>query len=221
MKVVVVDDSAEIAEVVSLCFKLRWSWANVLAACDGTSGLQLIEAETPDIVILDVGLPDMSGFEVLQEVRRFSQVPVIMLTVRGEDTDIAKGLELGADDYVTKPFSHIELIARVQAVLRRAQGLAVTDEERPFSSGKLFVDELSPDTIPTCGLTRTRLTFSIRDDVRQEEVTWVRCVATDSSGNRSSCGSAPYGGKPSAPSRRPCAWSSPREPPMMYWNTLK
>ena len=128
MKVVVVDDSAEIAEVVSLCFKLRWSGANVLAACDGSSGLQIIEAETPDMVILDVGLPDMSGFEVLQEIRRFSQVPVIMLTVRGEDTDIAKGLELGADDYVTKPFSHIELVARVQAVLRRSQGLSVTSE---------------------------------------------------------------------------------------------
>ncbi|MBU2608520.1 MAG: response regulator transcription factor [Chloroflexi bacterium] len=140
MKVVVVDDSAEIAEVVSLCFKLRWSGANVLAACDGTSGLQLIETETPDIVILDVGLPDMSGFDVLQEIRRFSQVPVIMLTVRGEDTDVAKGLEMGADDYVTKPFSHIELIARVQAVLRRSQGLSVTAEERPFSSGKLWVD---------------------------------------------------------------------------------
>ena len=63
-----------------------------------------------------------------------------MLTVRGEDTDVAKGLELGADDYITKPFSHIELIARVQAVLRRFQGLSVTDEERPFSSGKLSVD---------------------------------------------------------------------------------
>ncbi|GAH36499.1 unnamed protein product, partial [marine sediment metagenome] len=68
------------------------------------------------------------------------QVPVIMLTVRGEDTDVAKGLELGADDYIIKPFSHIELIARVQAVLRRVQGLPVTSEERPFVSGKLSVD---------------------------------------------------------------------------------
>jgi len=81
----------------------------------------------------------MDGFHVLREIRRFSQVPVIMLTVRGEDTDVARGLELGADDYVTKPFSHIELMARVQAVLRRVQGLPVT-EERPFVSGKLSVD---------------------------------------------------------------------------------
>jgi DNA-binding response OmpR family regulator len=82
----------------------------------------------------------MDGYQVLREIRHFSDVPVLMLTVRGEDTDVAKGLELGADDYITKPFSHIELIARVQAVLRRAQGLSVTNEERPFTGGKLSVD---------------------------------------------------------------------------------
>ncbi len=109
------------------------------SAATGAKGLELIEAENPDIVILDVGLPDMDGFQVLHELRRFSQVPVIMLTVRGEDVDVAKGLELGADDYITKPFSHIELVARVQAVLRRVQGLPVTSEERPFVSGKLSV----------------------------------------------------------------------------------
>jgi two-component system KDP operon response regulator KdpE len=140
MKVVVIDDSPEIIEVVALCFQLRWSGATVLSANDGAKGLELIEAENPDVVILDVGLPDMDGFQVLREIRRFSQVPIIMLTVKGEDTDVAKGLEMGADDYVTKPFSHIELLARVQAVLRRARATAVTTEERPFSSGKLSVD---------------------------------------------------------------------------------
>jgi two-component system KDP operon response regulator KdpE len=140
MKVVVIDDSPEIIEVVSLCFQLRWSGAEVLSANDGAKGLELVEAENPDVVILDIGLPDTDGFQVLREIRRFSQVPVIMLTVKNEDTDIAKGLELGADDYVTKPFSHIELIARVQAVLRRARGLSVTSEEQPFASGKLKVD---------------------------------------------------------------------------------
>ena len=139
MKVVVIDDSPEIIEVVSLCFQLRWSGANVVSAATGAKGLELIEAESPDLIILDIGLPDMDGFQVLREIRRFSQVPVIMLTVRGEDTDVVRGLELGADDYVTKPFSHIELMARVQAVLRRVQGLPVT-EERPFVSGKLSVD---------------------------------------------------------------------------------
>jgi len=140
MKVVVIDDSPEIIEVVSLCFQLRWSGTTLVPASEGAKGLELIEAENPDVVILDIGLPDMDGFQVLREIRRFSQVPVIMLTVKGEDTDIAKGLELGADDYIVKPFSHIELIARVQAVLRRVQGLPVTSDERPFVSGKLSVD---------------------------------------------------------------------------------
>jgi two-component system KDP operon response regulator KdpE len=140
MKVLVIEDDPGIIEVVSLCFQLRWSGTNVISAANGREGVALVENESPDVVILDIGLPDIDGYKVLKEIRRFSDVPVLMLTVRGEDTDVAKGLELGADDYITKPFSHIELIARVQAVLRRAQGLAVTDEERPFTSGKLSVD---------------------------------------------------------------------------------
>ena len=140
MKVLVIEDDPGIIEVVSLCFQLRWSGTTVISAANGREGVTLVETESPDVVILDIGLPDIDGYQVLKEIRRFSDVPVIMLTVRGEDTDVAKGLELGADDYITKPFSHIELIARVQAVLRRAQGLAVSDEERPFTSGRLSVD---------------------------------------------------------------------------------
>jgi DNA-binding response OmpR family regulator len=140
MKVLVIEDDPGIIEVVSLCFQLRWTGTTVISASSGRKGVELVETESPDVVILDIGLPDIDGYQVLKEVRHFSEVPVLMLTVRGEDTDIAKGLELGADDYITKPFSHIELIARVQAVLRRAQGLTVTDEEHPFVSGKLSVD---------------------------------------------------------------------------------
>lgn len=139
MKVVVIDDSPDVAEVVSLCFQLRWSGTTVVSASKGARGLELIETESPDVAILDIGLPDMDGIQVLRQIRNFSQVPVIMLTVRGEDADIARCLELGADDYIVKPFSHIELLARVQAVLRRVQGLPVTGE-RPFVSGKLSVD---------------------------------------------------------------------------------
>jgi len=139
MKVVVIDDSPDVAEVVSLCFQLRWSGTTVVSANEGARGLELIETENPDVAILDIGLPDMDGIQVLRQIRSFSQVPVIMLTVRGEDADIARCLELGADDYIVKPFSHIELLARVQAVLRRVQGLPVTGE-RPFVSGKLSVD---------------------------------------------------------------------------------
>ena len=140
MKVLVIEDDPGIIEVVSLCFQLRWSGTTVVSASTGNQGLELVESESPDVVILDIGLPDVDGYQILKEIRRFSDVPVLMLTVRSEDTDVARGLELGADDYITKPFSHIELIARVQAVLRRAQGLPVTDEERPFITGKLSVD---------------------------------------------------------------------------------
>jgi len=152
LKVVVIDDAPDIVEVVTLCFQLRWSGTDVLSAGEGGKGLELIEVENPDIVILDINLPDMDGFTVIRELRRFSQVPVIMLTVKGEDTDVAKGLELGADDYMVKPFSHIELIARVEAVLRRVRGLPVTSEERPYESGKLTVNfasnEVSVDGKP-------------------------------------------------------------------------
>ena len=140
MKVLVIEDDPGIIEVVSLCFQLRWSGTALISATNGAKGLELVETESPDVVILDIGLPDVDGYQVLREIRRFSDVPVIMLTVRSEDTHIARGLELGADDYITKPFSHIELLARVQAVLRRAQGLSVSEDERPFSAGKLSVD---------------------------------------------------------------------------------
>ncbi|MCK4863077.1 MAG: response regulator transcription factor [Dehalococcoidales bacterium] len=172
MKVLVIEDDPGIIEVVSLCFQLRWSGTTVISAANGQKGIELVENESPDVVILDIGLPDMDGYQVLKEIRRFADVPVLMLTVRGEDTDIAKGLELGADDYITKPFSHIELIARVQAVLRRAQGLAVTDEERPFTSGKLSVDFnrnevlISGESIKLTSTERKLLYYLIRNEGR-------------------------------------------------------
>ena len=140
MKALVIEDDPGIIETVTLCFQLRWSNATVVSASEGARGLEMVEQESPDVVILDVELPDTDGFQVLRELRTFSQVPVIMLTVRGEETDVARGLELGADDYVTKPFSHIELLARVQAVMRRSQGTSVSSEERPFTSGKIYID---------------------------------------------------------------------------------
>ena len=140
MKVLVIDDAPDLVEVVRLCFELRWPDATVLSAGDGASGLELVKAESPDVIILDIGLPDMDGYEVCREIRHWSDVPIIMLTVKSEDTDIVKGLELGADDYITKPFSHIELLARVQAVLRRVQMLPLESGEQPFTSGDLRVD---------------------------------------------------------------------------------
>ena len=140
MKVLVIDDDPDVAQVISLCFEMRWPQTATVSAVDGTEGLSLIEVESPDVVILDVGLPEMNGFEVCREIRQFSDVPIIMLTVRDADTDISRALELGADDYISKPFSHIELLSRVQAVLRRTQRLPLAKGEGVFSSGQLRID---------------------------------------------------------------------------------
>ena len=140
MKVLVIDDAPDIAEVVELCFELRWPGTTLLSAPDGETGLDVLEQEKPDFVILDIGLPGMDGYQVCREIRRSSQVPILILSVRDESTDIARGLELGADTYLTKPFSHIELLARTHAVLRRIQGIPHGDSGDVLESGNLRLD---------------------------------------------------------------------------------
>jgi len=117
--VLVVDDEPRIAEAVSMNLELEGY--QVITASSGSEALAKVTAELPDLVILDVMMPDMDGFETLKAIREVSTVPVIMLTVKGEETDRVKGLDLGADDYVTKPFSPRELVSRVRAALRRAE----------------------------------------------------------------------------------------------------
>jgi two-component system KDP operon response regulator KdpE len=119
MKLLVVDDAPEVIEAVSVSFGLQWRETDVLGASDGEEALDQIEREHPDLVLLDIAMPETDGFETLRRIREFSDVPVIMLTARDSVVDKVKGLELGADDYVTKPFDHLELLARVKAVLRR------------------------------------------------------------------------------------------------------
>jgi two-component system KDP operon response regulator KdpE len=119
MKVLIIEDDKEIVDAISLAFQIRWPEAKVVSTRLGEKGVELVESETPDIVILDLGLPDINGFEVLRQIRLFSSVPIIILTVRAEETDIVKGLEWGADDYIVKPFRQLELLARVRALIRR------------------------------------------------------------------------------------------------------
>jgi DNA-binding response OmpR family regulator len=145
MHVLVIDDEPDIVEIVRLTFSLRWPEAEVLYAATGEAGLEAVAADSPDVVILDIGLPDLEGFEVCQRIRRFSDVPVIMLTARHEELDKVRGLELGADDYITKPFSHIELMARVRAVLRRTQAQVPANEGAPYDDGHLRIDFASRD----------------------------------------------------------------------------
>jgi DNA-binding response OmpR family regulator len=139
MKVLVVDDEPDVIEVVNLCFGLRWPEADVVAAKDGDQALALIEQDPPDLVLLDIVLPGMDGFRICQEIRRFSDVPIVMLSARDGEVDKVRGLEMGADDYITKPFSHMELLARVRAVLRRYQNQLPAVGE-VFESGDLRID---------------------------------------------------------------------------------
>jgi DNA-binding response OmpR family regulator len=139
MKVLVVDEEPDVRKLVTMSFHMQQPGWEVIGAEDGTQALEMIERERPDVVLLDVGLPEMDGFEVLKAIRLFSDVPVIMLTVRDDELSKVQGLELGADDYVTKPFSHLELVARVRAVLRRTQTLPLAHEQ-PYAAGDVQVD---------------------------------------------------------------------------------
>ena len=138
---VVADDDPQLLRLMAR--NLQLEGFDVLAASDGQQALELIENHAPDLVLLDVMMPKMDGFTVCSRVREFSAVPIIIVTARGQDQDKVRGLDLGADDYLTKPFSVEELLARVRAVLRRSefttmehrQGLQATT-----ATGNLMVD---------------------------------------------------------------------------------
>jgi len=137
VKVLIIEDDPEIVEAVSLTFQMRWPEPKLVSTRLGEEGLEMVESEAPDIVILDLGLPDVNGFEVLKQIRLFSAVPIIILTVMADEADIVKGLEYGADDYVVKPFRQLELLARVKNVMRRQGSLA---EKPPLVCGQLHFD---------------------------------------------------------------------------------
>jgi DNA-binding response OmpR family regulator len=118
MKVLIVDDDRVLADV--LVFTMRRAGYQIVQAFDGEAALQRWAEERPDLILLDVNLPKLDGFAVCQRIREQADTPILLLTVRDEEDDIVHGLELGADDYITKPFSPRQLVARAQAVLRRA-----------------------------------------------------------------------------------------------------
>lgn len=119
IQILVVDDETSVTDLIS--YNLRKAHYEVLTAHDGETALQIARDSSPDLILLDLMLPKIDGLDVCRELRKTSQVPVIMITARGEETDRVIGLELGADDYVCKPFSMRELLARIKAVLRRNQ----------------------------------------------------------------------------------------------------
>ncbi len=134
--VLVVDDAQEIVRLVR--DYLEHAGFAVLTGTDGPSALRLARQERPDAVVLDLGLPGRDGLDVARDLRRDSNVPILMLTARTDEADRVAGLELGADDYITKPFSPRELVARIRAVLRRAEAAAST--EAAVTVGELSID---------------------------------------------------------------------------------
>lgn len=140
MKALIIEDDANVVEAVSLCLQLRWPEVTLSIAAEGTKGIEILESGFFDLVILDINLPDIDGFEVLKWIRSFSNVPIVVLTVRGKEDESARGLEMGADDYIVKPFRPRDLIARVNSVLRRAGVPKVTTEQPLVVRGKLILN---------------------------------------------------------------------------------
>jgi len=135
MKALIVDDDLVLADVLS--FTLRRAGFLVITAHDGQAALDTWQAESPDLIVLDLNLPKIDGLTVCQRIREKTSTPIIILSVRGEDDDVVHALELGADDYITKPFSPRQLVARAEAVLRRS---GVTPTTGPLVVGDLTLD---------------------------------------------------------------------------------
>jgi DNA-binding response OmpR family regulator len=153
-KILVVDDEKKIVQIIKAY--LEKDGYQVFTANDGKSALDVVLAQNPDLILLDLMLPEISGWDVCRSIRKTSDVPIIMLTARDEVTDKIVGLEMGADDYVTKPFDPKELVSRVRAVLRRTESrvkpkdilhvsdLAIDIEKRQVRRGEIFID-LTPN----------------------------------------------------------------------------
>jgi DNA-binding response OmpR family regulator len=182
LKLLVVDDAEEVIEAATVSVELLWRETELIGARDGEQGLDLVEQENPDLVLLDISMPGLDGFETLRLIRGFSDVPVIMLTARDSVLDKVKGLELGADDYVTKPFDHLELLARIQAVLRRLDMPTASSRAPSFQSGDVTVDfashevHLRGDIVPLTATEYKLLYHLVRnaDHVLQHETLLAR-----------------------------------------------
>jgi DNA-binding response OmpR family regulator len=139
LKLLIAEDTGEIARAVAYGARLMWPGCQVSIAANGAEALRRFEAEPADLVVLDVHMPPPDGFEVCRRIRKLSQVPILMLTVRDSTSDKVHALDLGADDYLTKPFDHLELLARLKALMRRA-GTLPRPSISTFTAGELWID---------------------------------------------------------------------------------
>jgi len=139
MKVLIIEDSPEIVEAVSIIIEMRWPDSKIISTALGEQGIDLAGSASPSVIILDLGLPDISGFDVLRRIRLFSDIPILILTASSDEPSIVKGLEWGADDYIIKPFKQLEFLSRIQGAIRRynSQG------DKPLVYGQLCFDPRS------------------------------------------------------------------------------
>ena len=135
MKLLIADDAHDVAEVVAFGARMTWPGCQITIASDGEEALRCFDKEPANLVILDVSMPPPDGFEVCRRIRERSQVPILMLTVHSATLDKIRALDLGADDYLTKPFDHLELLARLRALMRRGGGQLVRPRSRFVADG--------------------------------------------------------------------------------------
>jgi DNA-binding response OmpR family regulator len=146
LKILVIEDDADVVEAVSLCLQIRWPEVAISSSALGSRGVEMLKSQSFDVVILDLNLPDIDGLEVLRQVRSFSNIPIVILTVRGDEEDQTKGLEMGADDYIVKPFRARDFVARVNSVLRRTHAYSVNISEPTLVRGGLILN-VTTDTV--------------------------------------------------------------------------
>jgi DNA-binding response OmpR family regulator len=139
LKLLIAEDAPNIAEVVAFGARMTWPDCQIAIAADGAEALRCFAAEPPDLVVLDVTMPPPDGFAVCQRIRETSTVPILMLTVHDTTLDKVRALDLGADDYLTKPFDHLELLARLRALVRRSSGTAASLASA-FAAGGFALD---------------------------------------------------------------------------------
>ena len=142
LKLLIAEDARDVADVVAFGARMIWPDCQVTIAADGEEALRRFEEEHPDLVVLDVSMPPPDGFEVCRRIREASRVPILMLTARDSTLDKVRALDLGADDYLTKPFDHLELLARLRALVRRS---SEPPASQPQTSSRFVAGDLSLD----------------------------------------------------------------------------
>jgi DNA-binding response OmpR family regulator len=159
MKILIIEDDENMVDYIKNVFNVGWPEADFISAYKGKEGVNLVEKEMPDVVLLDLGLPDMSGFDVLKQIRHFTEMTIVMITVRDDESDIVKGLSLGADEYIVKPFRQLELLARVRALTRRRISLSedLSVEYGPLKFGRSIRDLIYKDREVNVTLTEGRI----------------------------------------------------------------